>query len=426
MKRTFFLLLTALVLFASGQPASAQKYLPRTIQFKGAPEYSDQELLAAAGLKKGKVLDFAEMSGHTQKLMDTGVFETVSFKFDGVDLIYTLVPHTELYPVRLENLPLAPGKELDAALHSRIPLYHGKVPVEGGLTEQVRLALEEMLAAKGIKTTVAALPYTDPRLHQVTAMSYNITSPSVQVGEIHIDGVAAPLDSKVAEILARLTGSNYDVEGSPAQIETNLGTYYRDMGYLETEVHATAQSTPVIEPETIHIPFQVSISQGALYKISGIQLAPGLLVTQADFDRQAHIHPGDIADGTRVRANSQFIEHQYHNKGYMKAVVHPAANFDRAQGTVSFTVGVEPGPVYRMGRLIIQNTAEDLRAAMWAAWKLQGGEIFDESSLLTYFTSQNQKTPLGRTFASANCKYMLTINDEIHTVDVTLRVEKRQ
>jgi len=287
-------------------------------------------------------------------------------------------------------------------------------------------ALEEMLAAKGIKATVAAVPYTDQKLHQVTAISYNITTPPVVLGEIHLDGVATPLDAKVVEILATLTGSAYDVESSPGQIETNLGNYYRDMGYLETEVHATEQSAPVIDPEAVHIPFHVSVSQGALYKISGIQLSPGLLVTQADFDRQAHIHPGEIADGSRVRANWQYIERQYHNKGYMKAVVHPTASFDRAQSTVSFTVSVEPGAAYRMGRLIIQNTAEDLRAAMWAAWKLQGGEIFNESAVGTYYTSQGEKTPLGRTFAAANCKSMLTMNDDTHTVDVTLRVEKRQ
>jgi outer membrane protein insertion porin family len=414
------------LLVAAPLPLRAQKYLPKTIQFKGAPEYSEQELLAASGLQKGKILDFAEMSSHSQKLMDTGLFETLSFKFDGVDLIYTLVLHTELYPVRLENLPLAPGKELDAALHNRVPLYHGKVPAEGGLAEQVRQALEEMLAAKGIKANVLAAPYTDEKLHQVTAVSYSITSPSVQIGEIHIDGVATPLDPKVMDIMARLTGSNYDVEGSSGQIETNLGNYYRDLGYLETEIHAIAQNTPVITAEAVHIPFQISISTGALYKISGIQLAPGLVVTQADFDRQSRIHPGDLADGSRVRANWEFISRQYHNKGYMKAVIHPTASFDRAQGMVSFTVSVEPGPIYRMGRLIIENNAEDLRAAMWAAWKLPGGEIFNESAIASYYTSQGDKTPLGRTFASANCKYKLTLNDDTHTVDVTLRIEKRE
>jgi len=53
MKRPILLLLTALLFLSSSLPASAQKFLPKTIQFKGDPEYSDQELLTAAGLKKG-------------------------------------------------------------------------------------------------------------------------------------------------------------------------------------------------------------------------------------------------------------------------------------------------------------------------------------------------------------------------------------
>jgi outer membrane protein insertion porin family len=411
MKRTFFLFFTAIVLLIASLPAAAQEFQPKTIQFKGAPEYSDQELLAAAGLKTGTVLAFADMKDHSQKLMDTGVFDTLSFKFDGVDLVYTLVPSTTLYPVRLENLPLTPGRELDAALHDRFPLYHGKVPAENGLLESVRGALEEMLAARGIKATVEAMPYTDFKLHEVTAMSFAITAPPVRVGEIRVDGASEALDPKAMEIMAKLTGSAYDMEGSPSQIETSLGNYYRDKGYLEAVVHATPRNNPIIGQEAVQVPFQVSVSPGALYRLASVQLAPGLLVTQADFDKQSHIHPGVVATSQYVRENGQFIERQYHNKGFMKAVVHPTASFDRAQGTVSYTVTAEPGPVYTMGKLTIGNTAEDLRAAMLAAWKMPAGAVFNQGSILA--------------FAPADLKYVLTLNDDTHTVDVVVRLEKR-
>jgi outer membrane protein assembly factor BamA len=423
MKRSFFLLLTVLVL-ASSLPVAAQKFQPRTIQFKGAPEYSGEELLAAAGLQKGAELTSSEVNIHGQTLLDTGLFESFSFAFNGVDLVYTLVPAGNLYPVRLENLPLTPGKELDAALRSRVPLYRGKVPFEAALTEQVRQALEEMLAARGIKTNVLAVPYNGPRSRGVTAISYSITTPPVRVGEIHIDAGSAPLDPKAMEILTKLTGANYDVEGSPAQIETYLGNYYHDQGHLEASIHATQQGAPVIAPEAVHIPFLISVSPGPLYKLAGIQLTPDVLVTQAEIDRHSHIHRGDVADGQQLIENWQFIHDQYLNKGYMKAAVHPTASYDRAQGTVSFTVSVEPGPVYTMGKLTIQNSAADLRAAMLAAWKMPTGAVFNESAIQTYYSSQGN-TPLGRTFASANCKSQLTVNDDTHTVDVTLRLEKK-
>jgi outer membrane protein assembly factor BamA len=426
MNRKLLLFLTAGVLLCAIQPASAQKFRPKTIQFKGAPEYSDQELLAAAWLNKGAVLNYDEMKGHSQKLMDTGVFETLSFKFDGVDLVYTLVPATDLYPILLDNLPLAPGKELEAALHVRFPLFHGKVPSDGGIMEGVRGALEEMLAAEGIKATVAAAPYTDQKLRKVTAISYVITAPPVQVGEIRLQGAPKPLDAGAAEVLTKLTGSAYDTEGSPSQIETNLGNYYRDKGYLEAEIHAAPQNAPVVTPDAVRIPFLVSVSTGAQYKLAGIHLAPDLLVTQVDFDRQSHIHPGDIATSQYVRENWQFIERQYRNKGFMKAVVHPAASFDRAQGTASYTVTAEPGSVYTMGTLTIQNVSDDLRAAMLAAWKMPVGVVFNEGAIRGFFATHDVNPALERVFATINYSYTLHLNDNTRSVDVVLRLEKRR
>jgi outer membrane protein assembly factor BamA len=285
MKRTCFLLLTAIVLLASCLPAPAQKFLPKTIQFKGAPEFSDEELMAAAGLKKGTVLAYADMKEHSQKLMDTGVFESLLFKFDGVDLVFTIVPHTDLYPVRLENLPLTPGKELDAALHDRFPLYHGKVPAESGLLEGVRGALEEMLAAKGIKATVTATPYTDQKLGKVTAMSFSITAPPVKVGEIRLEGVSAEMQAKVKHVADRAMKTDYDTENTVGNIERAFASFYADEGYVAVKVHAVRSGDPVAGSETIDVPFNVTIEEGRHYALGSITLPSGAPLTLAEINK---------------------------------------------------------------------------------------------------------------------------------------------
>jgi outer membrane protein insertion porin family len=422
MKRTFSLLLTAVVLLSASVPSCAQKFVPRSIQFKGDPEYTDQELLAAAGLKEGIALTTDEMHDHAQQLLDTGAFDNLTYKFDGQNLVYSLTPSTTLLPIRLTNLPFTLDKDLNAKLHERFPLYHGKVPGEGGLTDQVRQALEEMLAAKGIQATIMAAPSTN---RQDATVSFAITAPLVEIGEIHTDSASAALDAKAQGILGKLSGSPYDVEGSPSQIATYLGNYYHDNGYLEASIQATPQSAPMITPEAVRIPFVISISPGALYRLTGVQLAPGLVVTQAEFDHQSSIHPGDIADGQRVVQNWEFISRQYHNKGYMKASLHPTPSYDRAQGTVSFAVSVEPGPAYTMGTLTMVNVSDELRAAMLAAWKMPAGSVFNESAVRNFFAIGDANPTLKRVFAAANCRYNLQLNDENHTVDVTLRLEKR-
>jgi outer membrane protein assembly factor BamA len=425
MRRPIFLFLTCLVLVSAALPGVAQKFQPKSIQFKGAPDYSDQDLMAAAGLKMGVVLTSAEMSEHSKLLMDSGVFSNLTYKFDGVDLVYMLKPAELMYPVHLQNIPMTPGPELDAKLHQRLPLYHGKVPSEGTLLDGVRAALEEMLAAQGINASISAVPSSAAGRQKSSVMSFNIDSPPVLVGDIHLDPASPALDSKAQEILAKQTGVPYDVEGSPSQISTYLGNFFQDKGYLEASMHAVQQGAPVITPEDIRIPFMLSATPGPQYKLTGVQLAPGLLVTQAEFDHQSHIHPGDIADGQHVTENWEFISRQYHSKGYMRASVHPTPTFDRAHGTVSFLVEVDPGPVFSMGTLRIDNVGDDVRAAMLAAWKMPAGAVFNESAIVNFFAIGDANPQLKRLFASLNCKYALEPNDGTHTVNVVLRLDRR-
>ena len=434
MKRLFFSLATAVVLLAASLPLAAQKFLPKTIQFKGAPEYSDQELLAAAGLKKGELLNFADMSAHSNRLLHSGVFETVSFKFDGVDLTFSLQPAENLYLVRLQNLPLTPGSELDSKLHDRIPLYHGKVPGEGGLQDDVRGALEEVLAAKGIKATVIATPFTDEKLVKVTAMTYTITNPPVRVGEIHLAGVSPEMQAKVKPVADGAMKTDFDTENTASNIERKIALIYTDEGYATVKVHAAQSGDPVVSSEAIEIPFNVTVEEGRHYRLGSIRLPSGELLNLADINKSAgavSYKSGAISEtlsvkgGVTLRTALALVTGQYKSKGYMDCLVTPHPQYDDVNGIVDYTLEVQQGPVYRMGRLTIENSADDLRAAMLAAWKMPEGGVFIEKAINDYFYSQGN-TPLGRTFASANCKYKLAKNLETHVVDVTLRLERKQ
>ncbi len=382
--------------------------------------------MAAAGLKPGAAMTVDELNADVKRLLDTGLFEKLSYNLEGPVLTVSLTPSSQLLPVRLENLPLTPGKELDAKLHDRLPLYHGKVPVAGGLLEQVRLALEAMLAAQGIKAAIAAVPYTDQAPRKVTAMSFTITSPQVQIGEIEVDPASQPLDAKAKILLGKITGEAYGTQDSPGLIETTLNNYYIDQGYMDAHARATQQGAPVVTPETLRMPFIVSFDLGRLYRINGVHLAQDMVVTQAEFDRQSNIHPGDIADGERVRQNWAYLSRQYHNRGYIRAGIHVVPAFDRTQGTVSFDVSAEPGPQYKMGALTIENVSDQLRGAIMAAWKMPPGAVFNEGAILGFFATHAVNPALERVFATVDIKYTLHPDDEARTVDVDIRLERKQ
>jgi outer membrane protein insertion porin family len=361
MTRHYPLTLASLVLLCCALPVTAQTYQPKTIQFKGAGEYSSAELSAAADLKKSGGLTTAQMNDHTKLLMDTGLFQDVSFKFNGQDLIFELTPVTQLYPLRLENFPVTVETGLDDRLHAHLPLYHGKVPTAGSLLDGIQKELQNELAAAGIKAAVAVNPYTDMDLGKVTAMSFNVTDPDVVIGKIQLQGASPAFADKAKAVLSKSSGTQYSFDGSVSQLQSNLTNFYGAQGYLEAKVKAVPQPNTVVDSNAVHIPFTLTVEEGPQYKLAGVQLAPGLIVSQAEFDKFSGLHPGEVVSIVKLGANWEFLARLYHNHGYIKAKIHPEPSFDRAQGTVSYTVNAEPGPAYATGKVRVRNVSDELR-----------------------------------------------------------------
>src|ERR1039458_642989 len=84
-------------------PAKGQNFEPKSIRFAGAPAGSDAELLSATDLKPGAALTYAETNNRARKLLNSGVFSAVAFKFDGQELTFQLTQGSELLPIRLQN-----------------------------------------------------------------------------------------------------------------------------------------------------------------------------------------------------------------------------------------------------------------------------------------------------------------------------------
>jgi outer membrane protein assembly factor BamA len=139
----------ALLLLCSLSVLAQKKAPPKAIRFQGAPQYTQEELLAAAGLKPDTRLNAGEVKAHARQLTDTGLFKEVKFTSDSKTLLFTLVPSGQLYPMHLENVPVTPGNELDAKVHERFPLYHGLLPASGSMVEGICQTLEEMRQGKG-------------------------------------------------------------------------------------------------------------------------------------------------------------------------------------------------------------------------------------------------------------------------------------
>jgi hypothetical protein len=195
-------------------------------------------------------------------LLATGIFAMVAFKFDGEDLIFMLTPATDLLPVQIENLPLTPGKELDQKIHDWVPLYHGKVPAEGGLADDVDAALQKILASQGLKVAVAELTVADQNTQQVNAVSYSITDPPVKVVVASVDGVSDEFQSEVQIIVTEAAKNPFSTKNSAANLEQALKQFYSGHGYAAAKIVVTYSGNPRMESRTIIVPFAIQVEEG--------------------------------------------------------------------------------------------------------------------------------------------------------------------
>ena len=427
MRQLFSPVMIALLTLSFALPVAAQKFQPKSIQFKGDPEYSIQELMDAAGLKKGAILSSEEMSDHSKRLMDSGVFDNLTYKFDGQDLVYSLVPSNQLYPIRLENLPLTPGAELDAKLHSRLPLYHGKVPVEGTLLDNVRKQLEEMLSSEGITTTLTAVPFSDRKSakKEPTAISFSIAQLPVKIGSIHLQGVSQDFNSKLQPTVKEASDQAFDSANSITNLENAFRSFYEDQGYAAVKVHAERSGDPSVSADSIQVPFAVSIEEGRQYKLGTIQLPADAPVAKADIDK---ILTGSAnqSRGTGLRSTWSWVAQRYRSKGYLDCKLTPQAQIDETAGSVNYTLEVNSGPVYHVAFVKFDNVNDDLRVLLMKYWQLLPGEPFDPGYGPIFFLKVQMQDPvLRKSLAGVKAKFEVTTDAQTHDVNIVVRLEKQ-
>src|ERR1700734_785780 len=324
--------LIAACLLLSSLPTLAQHKVvpPKAIRFQGAPQYTQQELLAAAGLQPGARLSPSEVKAHAKLLNDTGLFAVVKFSNDSKGLLFSLTPTSQLFLVHLDNLPLKPGKELDEKLHERFPLYHGLLPANGSMLEGIRQAFEEILAAQGVKATVKADLTSGLGPQKITAMNFTITAPAVRIGPIQVSGVSPAMQAKADAFVAGQSGNAFDTENTAIGLQQGFENLYRDQGYAAVQVQITQGDRPAVSgqssDQSISVPFAVTVKEGGVYKLGSLNYPADALVPRGDVEKVVSKYPAN--SGRPLDLFLLAIRDAYHTRGYLDSsvVTHPSFN----------------------------------------------------------------------------------------------------
>ena len=379
----------ALLLLCS-LPLLAQKQVrPKAIRFQGAPQYTQQELLGAAGLKPDARLNFREVKAHAKQLNDTGLFEEVKFPSDSKTLLLTLTPSSQLFPMHLENVPLVPGKELDAKIHERFPLYRGLLPASGSMLEGIRRTFEEMLAAKGVKATVKAALTSGLGPRKLTAMNFTVVSPAVHIGHIQLAGISSAMQAKASLLAGGQTGNGFDTENTAIGLQHVFEDLYQDQGYAAVQVDVAQVDPPIVSDQSVDIPYTVTIKEGGIYKLGTIDFPASALVARADVERIRSKYP--TGSGRSLDLFLLTVRDAYHANGYLDCAIVSHPSFNETTHIVNYSLEIAPGSQYRLGSVKFDGASDVMAAKLKLAWKMAPGDVFDESYVSNFAALAQKK-----------------------------------
>jgi outer membrane protein assembly factor BamA len=413
----------ALLLLCTHPLPAQKKALPKAVHFQGAPQYTQLELLAAAGLKPDARLKLRDVKPHAKQLTDTGFFEEVKTTSDIKTVLFTLTPSSQLYPMHLENVPLTPGKELEARLHERFPLYRGLLPAGGTVVDGICQTLEEMLAAKSVKATVKAALTSGLGPQKLTAINFTVVAPAVHIGRIQLAGVSGAMQAKASLLASSQTGNDFDTENTAIGLHRAIEELYQDQGYAAVAVDV-AQMDPIAgSNQSVDIPFSLTIKEGGIYKLGAIDLPADALVARADVEKILSKYPA--GSGRPLDLFLLAVRDAYHSKGYLDCSIVPHPTFRDVTHVVNYGLEIASGSQYRFASVRFEGAPDAMTAKLKPAWKLAPGDVFDESYLSSFAAlAQKKDKPLAKWMQTVITTYEVKADPSTHEVNCIFHFAK--
>lgn len=413
----------ALLLLCSLPLLAQKKVPPKTIRFQGAPQYTQQELLAAAGLKLDARLNVREVKAHAKQLNDTGLFEEVKFASDSKTLLFTLTPSSQLFPMHLDNVPLTPGKELDAKLHERFPLYRGLLPASSSMLEGICQTFEEMLAAKSVKATVKAALTSGLGPQKLTAMNFTVVSPAVHIGRIQLAGISSAMQAKASLLSSGQTGNSFDTENTVIGLQHAFEDLYQDQGYAAVQVDVAQVDSPIVSDQSVDIPYTVTIKEGVIYKLGTIDFPASVLVARADVEKILSKYR--TGSGRPLDLFLLAVRDAYHASGYLDCSIVSHPSFNEATHIVNYSLKIDPGSQYRLASVKFDGAPDMMAAKLKLAWKMAPGDVFDESYLSNFAAlAQRKDKPMTKWMQTVITTYDVKADPATHKVSCIFHFAK--
>jgi outer membrane protein insertion porin family len=416
-KRAYRVLLLCLLATVAAFPQESGRWPVESIRIEGLVSYPESQLVAVTGLKAGQVAGKAEFEAARDRLVATGLFETVGYRFfpapggKGYAASFQVVEVMPI-PVRFEDLGVADA-DLTAFLRARDPLFGARIPATKAVIERYTRLIEECLASGGKREKVAgvAAPLGNEKFELVFRPARN--PPAVAVVDFEGNTVM-PAQALREAVSGVAVGALYTEPRFREILDTSVRPLYEARGRVRVGF-PRVRTEPARDVEGLRV--IVTVEEGESYDLGTVEVVSRTVLPPGDILKAGDFKTGDLANFDLVRQGLDRILDLLHHQGYLRANVTTERRIDDAKKVVHLAVRVDEGPQFHMGKLDVKGLDLNAEAEIRRLWNLKEGRPFN-SSYPDYFLDQIRERGVFETLGRNRAETKL--DEAAHTVDVTL------
>ncbi len=404
---------------AAAKPAPAVAWPIQTLSVQGNHYYTKEQILAVAGLKIGQVAGKPDFEAARDRLIATGAFETVGYRFTAAEdsnsyaASFQVVEVAQVYPITVQGLPIQ-VPDLIAWLKTKDPMFNGKLPGTAEMIKRYTAFVEEYLASKNQSQKV--LGKLAPSGVDQYGVIFRSAAPVPTIAEVKFTGSkvlpATRLQNHIAEVAI---GFPYSEEAFRGLLNTAIRPLYDARGRV-----AVAFPKVAIEKadDVDGVVVDVAVDEGAEYKLGETRIAGNYAGRSADLLKLGKFKSGEVANFDEINAGVERMKKPLQRQGYMHVTAAVERALNDKNKTVDITIRIENGPQYTMGKLTLVGLDLNSEAGIRKLWGPQEGKPFD-ADYPDYFLRRVKED--GMFEHLHDTKASTKIDEQNHTVDVTLQ-----
>ncbi|HVC00173.1 MAG TPA: POTRA domain-containing protein [Candidatus Dormibacteraeota bacterium] len=251
-----------------------------------------------------------------------------------------------------------------------------------------------------------------PQPQSTPAIKLSIDSLQLQ-GTGLPDGVS---QARFVAMLERRAGTGGS--GWLDRVWSAAGDEWQDRGYARTVVNIQTLADSV-QGGVRHVSLQVRVDPGPQYRVAEVRMLdvnPGgnLVFARQRLRGLIPLDPGERMNAGKLRQGVSALEKLYLSRGYIDLQVTPDLQIDDRQDTVSVFVMLDPGKLYRVGKIVALGFGAEGISMLKS--QIKPGDVYDPNIVRHFYSRYAWLMPAGASVA----------DDQVHrdaktgTVDLLL------